>query len=284
MKNLFLLFCFSFFLVSCKKETSDGTDAQVAEKTLLNVAYGSNAAQTMDVYLPANRTSSSHALVLVHGGSWSTGDKADFNEYLAVFKERLPEYALFNINYRLAALPAENLFPTQEQDVKAAMDFIVSKNSEYIFDTAKMALLGASAGAHLALLQAYKYNMPKIKAVVDMFGPTDLAELFETTNIAEFRNGIAVLLSGTPATNSAAYQSASPINFASSTSPPTLILHGGEDFLVSVAQSVALQGKLQAANVPVQLVVYPSESHGWTGPNLTDTYQKIDDFLEKYNP
>jgi acetyl esterase/lipase len=284
MKKLFPVFFLSFIFIACQKESSEGTQAN-KEQTILNVSYGTDTAQRMDVYLPANRTTTeTGVLVLIHGGAWSTGDKTEFNEYIPVLKERLPGYAFFNINYRLAQLPSTHLFPTQENDVKTAFSAIVAKADEYRFNKEKLAVLGASAGAHLALLQSYKNSTPRVKAVVDMFGPTDLAALYNSLSTPIERFAFQSLLSGTPSTNPAMYQAASGINFVSAQSPPTLILHGGADPLVPVSQSTTLKAKLETFNVPVQLVVYPTEGHGWFGTNLTDSYGKIAAFLTTYNP
>lgn len=284
MKKLFFLFYISVFFVACQKETKTG-NTQTLEKTLLDVSYGSSTEQKMDVYLPANRTATdTKLLIMIHGGSWVSGDKADFNEYLPVFKQRLPGYALFNINYRLGKLPATDVFPTQENDVKAAFGFIVSKSGEYIFNKEKLAVLGASAGGHLALLQSYKYATPKVKVLIDMFGPTNMVDLYDSLTDPIERFGLESLMSGTPTANASLYQNSSPINFVTAQSPPTLLLHGGMDPLVPISQSIALKDKLQAAGVPVQMVTYPTEGHGWTGTNLTDTYNRIAAFLAQYNP
>src|SRR5436190_20202373 len=98
MKNWLLVLTVIVTLASCKKE-----DAVLAAQNQANVAYGTDAAQKMDIYLPAGRSgSSTKVIILIHGGGWSTGDKADFNSYVDTLKRRLPGYAIFNINYRLA--------------------------------------------------------------------------------------------------------------------------------------------------------------------------------------
>lgn len=285
MKPSFFVLCVVLFFTACKKDNAAVDNETLPEKTLLDVAYGSDPAQKMDVYLPAGRTANStKALILIHGGGWSGGDKTDYKDYIPVFKQRLPGYALFNLNYRLASYPPNNIFPTQENDMKAAVDTILSKASEYLFSKEKVALFGASAGAHLALLQGYKYGRPKVKAVVDMFGPTDMADLYNKTSDAYLKFGIQVLLSGTPSSNAGAYQAASPANFVSAQSPATLILHGDQDPVVPLSESAALKDKLQELAVPVQFFVYPGKGHGWAGPDLTDSYNKIEAFLKQYNP
>jgi acetyl esterase/lipase len=270
------------FIVSCQKESQPGNNNNnnaIPEQTLLNVSYGSDAQQKIDVYLPAGRsTASTKVMIMIHGGGWSSGDKTDFNTYVDTLKKRLPDYAIFNINYRLATA-ISNLFPAQENDVKAAFDFISSKVSDYKISQ-KIVLLGASAGGHLALLQGYKYTSPvKAKAIIDFFGPTDLVELHNHPADPSVAAILEILLAGTPSSNAALYQQSSPINFVTALSPPTIILQGGLDPLVPVAQATSLDAKLQTAGVVHQYVYYPTEGHGWIGANLTHSFNAIQAFL-----
>jgi acetyl esterase/lipase len=275
MKNWFLFLWIAVAFISCRKE-----DAVITEQTQLNTAYGAETAQKMDIYLPAGRSSSAtKVIILVHGGGWSTGDKTDFNTYVDTLKKRLPGYAIFNINYRLAtAVP--NLFPAQENDLKAAVEFIYNKRNEFAVSD-KFVLLGASAGAHLSLLQAYKYSSPvKIKAVVDLFGPTDMVEMYNNpASVFAPPAAVAAVVGATPLSNPTLYFQSGPINFVTAQSPPTIILQGGLDVLVSPSQSVTLDNKLQTMGAVHQYVFYPTENHGWTGANLVDSFDKIQLFL-----
>ena len=273
--TLISILLLSLFFSSCKKDEDTEQDMPV---TMLNVSYGTNAQQKMDVYLPASRnTTSTKVIIMIHGGGWNTGDKADFNEYVDSLKKREPSYAIFNINYRLAN--TTDLFPAQEQDVKAAIEFINSKRQEYQL-SGKFVLIGASAGGHLALLQGYKYNTPvKPKAIIDFFGPTDLVTLYNNPPNPLVQPTLLAVTGGTPTTNNTLYTQSSPINFVSSQSPPTMILHGGIDIVVSPSQSVSLDTKLFISGVTHQYVFYPAEGHGWVGANLTDSFNKILAFL-----
>jgi acetyl esterase/lipase len=256
----------------------------VASSTLANVAYGTDALQKMDVFLPANRTTTAtKVMIVIHGGGWSAGDKNDMSVYVDILKARLPDYAFFNINYRLAAVPSTNIFPAQELDVKAVTEFINSKRAEYIISD-KFVLLGASAGAHLALLQAYKYATPKIKAVVDLYGPTDMADMYNNPASTLVTPGsIAFIVTGspfaTPALNAGTYSISSPITYVSTLSPPTIIFHGGQDSLVRTSQSTSLVTKLTQNNITKQYVFYPNEGHAYLGASLNDTFDKTIAFL-----
>ncbi|MES2882453.1 MAG: alpha/beta hydrolase, partial [Bacteroidota bacterium] len=249
-------------------------------QNIINVAYGSDAAQKMDVYLPAGRNAdSTKVIIMVHGGAWSAGDKNDFNSYVPVLQQRLPGYAVVNINYRLASGTA-NPFPAQETDMKAALEFIIQKGSEYGISQ-KFVLLGASAGAHMSLLQAYKYATPKIRAVVDFFGPTDMAALYSNASLPTLQFALQLLMSGTPSTNQPLYFQSSPINFVTAQSPPTIILHGSADVVVPISQSVLLNQKLQSLGVTSQFVEYTGFGHDvWPPATMTDAFNKIEAFIK----
>jgi acetyl esterase/lipase len=271
--------CMSVFAFACQKESQPANTGLEAQN-YFDVSYGPDAQQKMDVYLPAGRTTTStKVMVLIHGGAWSSGDKTDFAPFVDTLKRRLPDYAIFNINYRLAS-GTQNLFPTQENDVKAAVEFVYNKRTEYKISD-KFVLLGASAGGHLALLQAYKNNTTvNVKAVVDFFGPTDMTAMYTSpASPLVPPSAVASIVGATPSSNPTLYQQSSPINFIAPQSPPTMILHGGMDPLVSPSQSVTLNDRLQASGVVHQYIFYPTESHGWTGVNLTNSFNAIAAFL-----
>ncbi len=272
--GLLLLILFSLVFSSCKKDDSPEQDMSV---TMLNVSYGTNSQQKIDVYLPATRsTTDTKVMIMIHGGAWNSGDKVDFNEYVDSLKKREPTYAIFNINYRLANI--SDLFPAQELDIKAAVEFIYNKRQEYKISD-KFVLVGASAGAHLALLQGYKYSTPvKPKAIIDFFGPTDLIDMYNNPPNALVQPLLVAVTGVTPTVNTL-YMQSSPINYITSQSPPTMILHGGTDIVVSPSQSVLLNTKLQSAGVIHQYFFYPTEGHGWVGANLSDSFNKIQAFL-----
>ncbi len=286
MKTHFLLsFLFlSTFFVSCSKEDSGNEPGkETVAKTMLNVSYGADPVQNMDIYLPEGRTTATtKVIIMIHGGSWAGGDKAELTPFVDTLKRRLPDYALFNINYRLSATP-NNVFPTQENDVKAAIESIYGKKSEYLISD-KFVLMGASAGGHLALLQGYKYTSPvKPKAIVSFAGPTDLNDMF--TNPAGGNQLISLLLASaigkTPAQDPALYTNSSPVNFVGATSPPTLLLYGDVDPLVRPAQAILLKDKLQAASVPNEYFLFANTAHvdTWTNLVFYQSFEKVQAFI-----
>ncbi|MCW3119058.1 MAG: alpha/beta hydrolase [Chitinophagaceae bacterium] len=278
--KVYIWICFGAFLIaSCVKQdtVSPGSGTNTAQTTS-DVSYGTDAKQKIDIYLPAGRgVENTKTVVLIHGGGWVEGDKSDMTFGVDSLKTRLPGYAIININYRLAFNATTNLFPAQENDVKAAIDFYLGKSAEYKVSK-DLIVLGASAGAHLALLHSFKNDPEKhVKAVIDFFGPADLTTLWNGGPVQQL---ILVSVTGKSYDQDPAiYEQSSPVNFITAQTPPTIVLQGGTDNLVPPEQATILISKLQEKGVVNQLVFYPSEGHGWTGSNLIDSFEKIQAFV-----
>lgn len=258
-------------------DASAATTKNNIADTLLNIAYGEQALQRMDAYLPVNRSAATPSLILLHGGGWTNGSRHSLSAYVDSFKNRLPQYAIFNIDYRLVSSTVH--FTDQENDIKTAVDFIAAHADENKISPGKFVMVGVSAGAHLALLQAYKNNAPKIAAVIDFFGPADLTAMYNNPWNAMIPHLMESAIGGTPLTNKT-YSELSPVNFINADTPPTLIFHGRQDYLVDVTQSQSLQNKLQQAGIKNKLVVYANAGHGWFGNTLSDSFDKIEAFLK----
>ncbi len=241
-----------------------------------DVAYGDDMKQKMDVYLPQAK-GKMPAIILIHGGSWIGGDKINMTHWLKPLRSQFPEYAIFNLNYRLASRQNNNnQWPAQIDDVDKAVAFIKDKAKDYRIDKKQLIVLGESAGAQLALVEAFNHD-PKhaVKVVVDLFGPTDMNDLYQA------HHEIAALMKGTPATIPQVYADASVLEHVNKKSPPTIIFHGTADPVVPIRESDSLHVNLEKANVPVSYITYPGKGHGWRGAVMQDTYSKAIDFIKK---
>jgi len=249
---------------------------------LLDISYGTDARQKMDIYLPAGRSSATTRVIfLIHGGGWNGGDKADFTAYIQPLQTRFPGYAFVNINYRWA-VSEKTYFPAQENDVQAAVSFLY-KNRENYQVSDKWIFLGASAGAHLAMLQAYKHPQPvKPLAVVSFFGPSDLTAMYNSHPLVAM--ALQRITGTSPQQNPQLYAQSSPLQFITAASPATLLLHGGQDPVVPAVQSTMVRDKLKAAGVATDYVLYANAGHGWRGATLTDSFDKIASFIHKQLP
>ena len=268
----------AFLFCACNPEKIITDSSEPA--AYANVEFGNDALQKMDIFLPAGRTiNTTKTIVIIHGGAWTSGDKSEMTSVVDSLKIRLPNYAFINLNYRLAVNNSVNIFPTQENDVKTAIEFYLGKSLTYEISK-DIIVLGASAGAHLAMLHSYKNDPDKyVKAVVDLFGPTDL--------VAEWNEGFLPQLALMAATGKtyeqdpAIYTQSSPVNFINAQSPPTIALQGGMDYVVSPNQTNLVIAKLNSMGVTNQLVVYPNEGHGFSQANNTDALNKVMAFISK---
>lgn len=216
----------------------------------------------------------SPAVIVIHGGSWSGGDKSDFATYdrwLAAGGR-----VVFDVEYRLAN--SAQRFPAQLTDVKCAISWVKNHAAQYHVDPERLALMGRSAGGQLALLAAYTANVPtpqpdscdaqetRVRAVISFYGPTDLAWDYThpgRPDVIDTRHVLENYLGGSPASAPQAYASASPIEHVSAQSPPTLFLHGGHDQLVRAENVERIMPKLTAAGVEVTYVYLPWANHGF---------------------
>ena len=134
-------------ITACKKNeaTNSGLDARaipLSDSSLMDLSYGADKQQRMDLYLPANRTKNTPLIILIHGGGWSTGDKRDFSFYITELQRRLPGYALANLNYRLVKGNL-NKFPAQENDVLSAVTFLQRQSESFVFSPSQMIYIGS---------------------------------------------------------------------------------------------------------------------------------------------
>lgn len=279
MPKLASLLLFMTLITSCAKPGSAAPDgASLPARTLMNEPYGGDSAQKMDIYLPAGRTkAATRALVLIHGGSWTSGNKSDLTAYIDSFRRRMPDVAIFNLNYRLIRQGVP--FSVQEEDIRNAVATIRGAADEYVFNPNEVILLGVSAGAHLALLEGYK-RPAGIRAIIDFFGPTDLVAMYRQPWHPMIPFLVQSVTGTTPDEQPKLFEDASPIFHVGAGNPPTLIFHGLRDGIVSPEQSRALAAALKRAGVRHQLITYPEAGHGWVGADLSRSFDSVEAFLK----
>jgi acetyl esterase/lipase len=237
---------------------------------------------TLDIYRPGYEHGPVPALIVVHGGAWQGGDNSEgvaLNGYLAA-----RDYVVASINYRLAP---RWRFPAARDDVLSAVAYLKVYAAEFGVDPSRIAILGRSAGGQLALLAAYTANEPSIRGVISIYGPTDLRFGYDhpaPKRLIDSRAVLETYLGGPPSTAEDAYFAASPVNFVTRTSPPTLLIHGMRDGMVSPEHSTQLAGHLQQAGVKHLFVRLPWATHGcdrsFGGPCGQVTTYAVERFLD----
>lgn len=267
-----------FFNLGCndaaeKKEPKEILPAQ----ELKNVAYGKDPEQTMDMYLPEGRDENTKVFILVHGGGWSGGSKSDFNYVVPILRKHFPHHAVVNINYRLATIQ-EPAFPKQVQDIEKVVAQL--KEGDYSISS-DYAFIGASAGAHLAMLYSYKYDSThNVRAVCNIVGPADFTDPFYAGH--PYFNYAAMYLVGNIANRPEVTIEVSPAMQVKKDSPATIMFYGGQDPVVPASQAIRLKAKLDAAGVYNEYHLYKNGGHGnWNQQTMTDFEDKLIDFLKR---
>ncbi|MFC5791635.1 alpha/beta hydrolase fold domain-containing protein [Agromyces tardus] len=208
-------------------------------------------------------------VVFLHGGGWLRGSRKVFTPGIGVAQsfDRIVAagFAVASCEYRLSG---EARFPSQLDDVDAAIDWLREHGSEYGADASRLVLWGVSAGATLAALTGLRRD--DVRGVVDWFGPADLVALAEldTGEPAEATREARWL--GAPAAQLPdAARAASPALQAHAGAPAFHIAHGTADDLVPFAQSEVLAEALRAVGVDVEFHPVPGGGHFWQGVDDT---------------
>jgi len=258
-----------------------------------NVSYSNDtiSKHLLDIYIPAGAKGKIPLVVFVHGGAWLVNDKyADMGYMKKTWWEMCcGGYELVFIDFRFST---QVIFPAQIQDCYRAVSFLVDNAARFGFDTSKIAVMGFSAGGHLASLMGLAKNnnvesffMPQsnrsfnIKAVIDFYGPSELI-LFPGNN--DIKSPESILIGATPLSRPDLAKAASPVTYVDKNDPPFLIIHGEKDDMVSPKQSMLLSSWLTIAGVPNELIIVKDAPHYGEMFDAEEVRKKVMGFLIKY--
>ena len=211
-------------------------------------------------FYPAVTGNIAPLVLVIHGGSWQSGDNKqlpELNSYLAS-----KGYNVAAITYRLA--PAYKA-PAPVEDTRDAINYFLQHYRFYKIDTDNIVLLGRSAGGQIALSTAYSLQLKGIKGVISYYGPADMVWggqvkvsnlVLNTDKI--YNNYFGGLYKDIPEK----FKESSAIDHADAQSPPTLTIHGAIDPLVSFQHPVHLQKKLDSLHVKNYFLQLTYATHG----------------------
>jgi acetyl esterase len=223
----------------------------------------------LDVCLPPEGVTAADvaraAIVSIHGGSWSRGDKTDPHWRNACEWLASDGFVVFNINYRLA--PAWT-FPAQPDDVRAAVAWIRAPEQvdRFGIDPTRIGAFGGSAGGNLAALLGTEGSGPltegtRVAAVAELSGPADLTGSPASGPVApDFGTVVSNYLGCLDAASCDAAEAASPIYAVDPTDPPFFLGHAANE-RIPLEQSRTFAAALEAAGVPVELSVVGGALH-----------------------
>lgn len=239
-----------------------------------NIKYGQAASEELllDIYEPAGDGPFPVA-IYVHGGGWTGGDKANPGDAPVLEMLTKAGFTWFSINYRLAP---EHRWPACLNDVQTAIRWVKANAAKYKGDPSRIALIGYSAGGHLASFAATVVDESvSVQAVVGYAPLTDFVqELPKRGNIlGRAQRGLLNRPKELTSESLGMLKALSPINYIRPGLPPFLIVHGDADQSVPYEQSLAFQVKLRANEVRCDLITLPKAPHRLTDwPSFLPNY------------
>ncbi len=234
-------------------------------RTERGVVFGRGGGRELrcDLFHPPQPERARPAVLLLHGGAWSQGERGQMRGYGIALGRR--GYLCAAAEYRLSG---EAKWPAQLHDVKAALRFLRARSAELGVDPDKICVSGNSAGGHLALMLAATANAPELEgegghagagtqcaACVAFYAPT---RLFGRASPNAYAPGLFP-----EGVSEATARQASPIEHARKDFPPTLLIHGNRDQIVRPQASLSMYQALSEAGAQAELHMYNGAPHGF---------------------
>ncbi len=257
--------------------------------TFANLAYGTDARNILDIYLPAG--AGPHPFVLeIHGGAFKLGDKTANPVQTEVLAAGI---AIVRINYRFSSTA---IWPAQGQDCLAAVEFLRANAAAYGLDAARMAVWGQSAGGFLAastVISLAEAGKPA-QALVDFYGPVefstmdaDMAALGLTAAMGQTSvpdSPESALLGFDVASNPTAARAMGPVGRLEGKKislAPLFARHGDADNFIAHTQTQRLVDAWRASDprAPIDFALVAGAGHGTSEFNASGVAGPLTVFL-----
>ena len=254
----------------------------------------------MDIYLPEKKQDSYKVIVIIYGSAWFSNNMK-LMAYMSIGKPLTDAgFAVVSINHRSSG---DAKFPAQIHDVKAALRFIRAHAADYKLDTSFIGITGFSSGGHLSSLAGVTNGVKKytvgnttvdlegtigdnlqyastVDAVVDWFGPVDMAHMENCQTVKDEKSPEAALIGGAPAENPDLVALISPITYVCGNNPRFLVIHGDADNVVPHCQGVNFSNELKKVDRLEKFISVPKGQHGPVTFNES-TFKEMVSFFQK---
>ena len=242
----------------------------------------------LDLYTPESGAGAP-LIVWVHGGAWENGNKSAMP--LAPVIER--GFAVASLDFSPAS---KARFPGQVHEIKAAIRFLRAQAKQYGYDGSRIAIAGASSGAHLAAvvgtsngvselegtLGDHRNESAAVHAIVSYFAATNLTTILTQSTPFGLRirePAVTRLLGAAPKDAEPLARLASPVFQVDRDDPPLLLFHGDQDPQMPINQSHELEGAYERQGLDVELVVVHGAAHGGNAFYSPENVQRVVTFL-----
>jgi acetyl esterase/lipase len=247
------------------------------------VPYGLDPRQSLEIAYRPNDESPTPLILFIHGGSWISGDKSMMRRYQQQVVDA--GYGYVSMNYRFIMTGATYL--DMLDDIQLVIQFLKDFASDLNVDTTRMAMVGESAGAHLAMLYAYRNVSPiPIEFAMALVPPVDFTDpgylsfgdptfqLFLANGLmaTSFMGPEDLVANGYPD----AWMDASPIHHLS-TAIPTLIGYAGLDELIPLSNMEGFLIAATAIDAPIEAILFPNSGH-----SLSSDPDKLSELLATF--
>ncbi|MBL9117476.1 MAG: alpha/beta hydrolase [Verrucomicrobiaceae bacterium] len=247
--------------------------------SLTDIMYAKVGETSLQLDLHRPPKPSAPLIVYVHGGAWRSGSKEDVPIGALVDQG----FAIASVNYRLST---QARFPAQIHDIKAAIRFLRAKSHELQVNADRIAIVGSSAGGHLAALVGvtngnvalegtigeHLDQSSSVQSIVSFYGASNLESILAQST--EFGLTVRIpalklLLGGLPDKEVALARLASPVAHIDSQDPPLWLIHGDADPQMPPLQSQEFAEAYRKAGLQVTHRVLKGSKHG--GPEFYET-------------
>lgn len=291
--DIYLILTISIILSSCSKKLTSTLDLSVAEKEAVykvvkDVSYGSDAEQTMDIYLSVKAKSYgklNYTIVFLHGGAYYLSDKSQEERYIEPYLKK--GFHIVNLNYRL-----KRGIPLATSDLTNALNFLKANNADYDLNLSQIIVTGFSAGAQIATNVGLAQNNPmfpdkledeiEIIGVINISGPVGELDVIEKIFVDHeyelFSKAGKALFPSEGYTSNEVLSVYAPVSYFDANDPPIFLWHGGLDDQIPPAtfeQFVSLMRKGKDTRMFI-----PNGKHSPTEEELGTAYVEIFKFLE----
>lgn len=265
--------------------------AQDSRAVATDVVYATVGDRDMlvDIYMPEG-VEAPRLVVWVHGGAWRAGSKAN------------PPTAFLDAGYAMASVDFHNSpearFPAQIYDIKGAIRFLRAHASDYGYRADRIAIAGASSGAHLADLVGVTNGNHElegtvggnldvssdVQAIVSYFAATNLQSILDQSTpfgLGVREPALELLLGAMPDKVPELAALASPVTHVDTNDPPLLLFHGDQDPQMPINQSHELEGRYEDLGLDVYFDVVHGAVHGGPAFYQGDHLKRMVDFMDR---
>ena len=259
----------------------------------INYAGDDLEAHRLDIYLPKTEGKTFKAVIAIYGSAWFSNNMKGIT-YFSLGKPLIDAgFAVVCLNHRSST---DAKFPAQIEDVKGAIRFIRANAEKFKIDASFIGITGFSSGGHLSALAGVTNGAKELEgtiggnlkvssnvdAVVDWFGPVDMAHMNKCETVNDEKSPEAVLIGGAPKDNPEKIAEISPVTYVSKlkNAPKFLVIHGDADNVVPYCQSVNFSEELKKIGALTEFITVPNGQHGPITFN-EETYKKMTDFFKE---